>query len=209
MSLLVTGGVGFIDSNFVLDWIAQSNEPVINRDALTYAGNIENLKGLKGDRRHIFVQGDSADSALVTSLLGKHQPRAIVNVTTKSHVDRSIHGRKTLSRPTSSPPSTYRKRCAPTGTSCKATPGKTFGSFTSRPMKLMARLQRTTPPPPKPIHTNPTLMPVTYAMICKDLSSTRPIIWKEWSVIMSFPKIYERFYRLLFSIRYKYHKFSY
>lgn len=92
MSLLVTGGAGFIGSNFVLDWIAQSNEPVINLDKLTYAGNIENLQSLNGDRRHVFVQGDIGDSALVTSLLAKHQPRAIVNFAAESHVDRSIHG---------------------------------------------------------------------------------------------------------------------
>ena len=92
MSLLVTGGAGFIGSNFVLDWIAQSNEPVINLDKLTYAGNIENLQSLNGDRRHVLVQGDIGDSALVTSLLAKHQPRAIINFAAESHVDRSIHG---------------------------------------------------------------------------------------------------------------------
>ena len=92
MSILVTGGAGFIGSNFVLDWIAQSNEPVINLDKLTYAGNIENLQSLNGDRRHVFVQGDIGDSALVTSLLAKHQPRAIINFAAESHVDRSIHG---------------------------------------------------------------------------------------------------------------------
>ena len=92
MSLLVTGGAGFIGSNFVLDWIAQSNEPVINLDKLTYAGNIENLQSLNGDRRHVFVQGDIGDSALVNGLLAKHQPRAIVNFAAESHVDRSIHG---------------------------------------------------------------------------------------------------------------------
>ena len=92
MSLLVTGGAGFIGSNFVLDWIAQSNEPVINLDKLTYAGNIENLQSLNGDRRHVFVQGDIGASALVTGLLAKHQPRAIVNFAAESHVDRSIHG---------------------------------------------------------------------------------------------------------------------
>ena len=92
MSLLVTGGAGFIGSNFVLDWIAQSNEPLINLDKLTYAGNIENLQSLNGDRRHVFVQGDIGDAALVTSLLAEHQPRAIINFAAESHVDRSIHG---------------------------------------------------------------------------------------------------------------------
>jgi len=90
--ILVTGGAGFIGANFVLDWLAQSDEPVINLDILSYAGNRENLASLSGDDRHIFVQGDIADSALVTSLLARHQPRAIINFAAESHVDRSIHG---------------------------------------------------------------------------------------------------------------------
>ncbi|MDP1772300.1 MAG: dTDP-glucose 4,6-dehydratase [Methylobacter sp.] len=90
--ILVTGGAGFIGANFVLDWLAQSDEQVINLDALTYAGNRENLASLSGDERHIFVQGDIADSALVSSLLAQHQPRAIINFAAESHVDRSIHG---------------------------------------------------------------------------------------------------------------------
>ena len=90
--ILVTGGAGFIGSNFVLDWLAQSDELVINLDKLTYAGNLENLQSLNGDQRHIFVQGDIGDSALVADLLAKHQPRAIVNFAAESHVDRSILG---------------------------------------------------------------------------------------------------------------------
>ena len=89
MSLVVTGGAGFIVSNFVLDWLAQSDEPLINLDKLTYAGNIENLQSLNGDHRHVFVQGDIGDSALVNGLLAKHQPRAIINFAAESHVDRS------------------------------------------------------------------------------------------------------------------------
>jgi dTDP-glucose 4,6-dehydratase len=92
MSILVTGGAGFIGSNFVLDWLAQSDEPVINLDKLTYAGNRENLQSLNGDPRHVFVQGDISDSTLVANLLAQHQPRAIVNFAAESHVDRSIHG---------------------------------------------------------------------------------------------------------------------
>jgi dTDP-glucose 4,6-dehydratase len=92
MSVLVTGGAGFIGSNFVLDWIASSDESVINLDKLTYAGNIENLQSLNGDKRHVFVQGDIGDSALVAKLLAQHQPRAIINFAAESHVDRSIHG---------------------------------------------------------------------------------------------------------------------
>ena len=92
MTILVTGGAGFIGANFVLDWLAQSDEPVINLDKLTYAGNLENLASLEGDARHIFVHGDIGDSALVAGLLSEHQPRAILNFAAESHVDRSIHG---------------------------------------------------------------------------------------------------------------------
>ena len=92
MAILVTGGAGFIGSNFVLDWLQQSDEPVINLDALTYAGNPNNLAALAQDSRHIFVKGDIGDEALVSSLLAVHQPRAIVNFAAESHVDRSIHG---------------------------------------------------------------------------------------------------------------------
>lgn len=92
MTILVTGGAGFIGSNFVLDWLHQSDEPVVNLDALTYAGNLENLASLAGDARHVFVKGDICDRALVDSLLASHQPRAIVHFAAESHVDRSIHG---------------------------------------------------------------------------------------------------------------------
>ena len=92
MTILVTGGAGFIGSNFVLDWLRQSDEPVVNLDVLTYAGNPENLASLDGDARHIFVKGDICDRALVDSLLAEHQPRAIVHFAAESHVDRSISG---------------------------------------------------------------------------------------------------------------------
>jgi len=90
--ILVTGGAGFIGSNFVLDWLAQSDEPVVNLDALTYAGNTENLASLAGDRRHVFVRGDICDRPLLDSLFAEYQPRAIVHFAAESHVDRSIHG---------------------------------------------------------------------------------------------------------------------
>ncbi len=90
--ILVTGGAGFIGSNFVLDWCKTSKEPVINLDKLTYAGNASNLASLQGSPQHIFVHGDIADTALIDSLLAKHQPRAIINFAAESHVDRSIHG---------------------------------------------------------------------------------------------------------------------
>ncbi len=92
MTLLVTGGAGFIGSNFVLDWLAQSDEPVVTLDALTYAGNLENLASLQGDARHTFVHGDICDRVLIDRLLAQHRPRAIVHFAAESHVDRSIHG---------------------------------------------------------------------------------------------------------------------
>ena len=90
--ILVTGGAGFIGANFVLDWLAQSDEGLINLDKLTYAGNRENLAALAGDPRHIFVHGDIGDSDLTSRLLSQYQPRAIINFAAESHVDRSIHG---------------------------------------------------------------------------------------------------------------------
>jgi dTDP-glucose 4,6-dehydratase len=90
--ILVTGGAGFIGANFVLDWLGQTDEPVLNLDKLTYAGNPENLASLQGDARYVFVQGDIGDSALVDKLLTQFVPRAVLNFAAESHVDRSIHG---------------------------------------------------------------------------------------------------------------------
>ena len=90
--ILVTGGAGFIGSNFVLDWLAAGNEPIVNLDVLTYAGNLHNLESIEGDSRHIFVRGDIRDGDLVAALLREHAIRAIVHFAAESHVDRSIHG---------------------------------------------------------------------------------------------------------------------
>ena len=90
--ILVTGGAGFIGSNFVLDWLAQCNEPVVNVDKLTYAGNLNNLLAIRQRPEHIFVQADICDTARVAQLLATHQPRAIVHFAAESHVDRSILG---------------------------------------------------------------------------------------------------------------------
>ena len=92
MSVLITGGAGFIGSNFVHHWLEQSDEPIVNLDLLTYAGNLENLATLKDNDRHIFVQGDMADRDLVNRLLARYQPRAVLNFAAESHVDRSIDG---------------------------------------------------------------------------------------------------------------------
>jgi dTDP-glucose 4,6-dehydratase len=90
--ILVTGGAGFIGSNFVLEWLAHEGEPVVNLDKLTYAGNLANLASIAADKRHVFVRGDICDRALVERLLAEHRPRALVHFAAESHVDRSIHG---------------------------------------------------------------------------------------------------------------------
>ena len=92
MTILVTGGAGFIGGNFVLDWLAKSDEKVINLDKLTYAGNLDTLRSLDGNAKHVFVRADIVDRVAVDALLAEHQPRAILNFAAESHVDRSIHG---------------------------------------------------------------------------------------------------------------------
>ena len=90
--IVVTGGAGFIGSNFVIDWLASEGEPVVNLDKLTYAGNLANLESVARDSRHVFVKGDIADRELLDRLFGEHEPRAVVHFAAESHVDRSIHG---------------------------------------------------------------------------------------------------------------------
>jgi dTDP-glucose 4,6-dehydratase len=89
--ILVTGGAGFIGSNFVLSWLAAEGTPVVNLDKLTYAGNLENLAAIRDESRHRFVHGDIGDRALVSRLLAEHRPRAVVHLAAETHVDRSIH----------------------------------------------------------------------------------------------------------------------
>jgi dTDP-glucose 4,6-dehydratase len=90
--LLVTGGAGFIGANFILQWLQNNDEGVLNLDALTYAGNPENLRGVEDSEAYQFVHGDITDTELVQQLFQKHQPRAVIHFAAESHVDRSIHG---------------------------------------------------------------------------------------------------------------------
>lgn len=90
--ILVTGGAGFISANFVLDWLRQSDEAVLNVDKLTYAGNLGTLKSLRDSSKHVFAQVDICDGPAIEALLAKHKPRAVVHFAAESHVDRSIHG---------------------------------------------------------------------------------------------------------------------
>ncbi|WP_175787810.1 dTDP-glucose 4,6-dehydratase, partial [Burkholderia anthina] len=90
--ILVTGGAGFIGANFVLDWLRQSDESVLNVDKLTYAGNLGTLKSLQGNPKHVFAQADICDRAALDALFAEHKPRAVLHFAAESHVDRSIHG---------------------------------------------------------------------------------------------------------------------
>lgn len=91
-TILVTGGAGFIGSNFVLSWINETDSSVVNLDLLTYAGNRQNLRSIENNPRHIFAKADICDAAAVAALLHEHQPRAIIHFAAESHVDRSITG---------------------------------------------------------------------------------------------------------------------
>ena len=157
MTILITGGAGFIGSNFVLDWLAQSDEPVVNLDALTYAGNLQNLASLQGDARHVFVQGDICDRALLDRLLAEHRPRAVLHFAAESHVDRSIHG----------PGAFIKTNVEGTFTLLEATRAHwnalpaddrrpPSASTTSAPTRSTAAWHPTRPPSPRPTPTNRT-----------------------------------------------------
>ncbi|MDT8363894.1 MAG: dTDP-glucose 4,6-dehydratase [Nitrosomonas sp.] len=90
--ILITGGAGFIGSNFILEWVAQSDEAIVNVDKLTYAGNLQNLTALTGNPHYIFTCADICDSSKMNALFASHQPRAVIHMAAESHVDRSIHG---------------------------------------------------------------------------------------------------------------------
>jgi dTDP-glucose 4,6-dehydratase len=91
-AILVTGGAGFIGSNFILHWLAEAGTPVVNLDKLTYAGNLRNLESVSSDRRYCFVQGDIVDRELLRDILQRYRPRAVIHFAAESHVDRSIRG---------------------------------------------------------------------------------------------------------------------
>ena len=113
MAIFVTGGAGFIGSNFVLDWLAQCYEPLVNLDKLTFAGNLENLASLQGDALHVFVQGELGDRGLVDALLAQHRPRAVFTSPPKATWIGPSTARKTSSRLTASAPFACSKPCAP------------------------------------------------------------------------------------------------
>lgn len=92
MTILVTGGAGFIGSNFILEWISKSDETIINLDKLTYAGNLENLASVAKHPNYIFIEGDIGDTSAINKILDQYKPRGILNFAAESHVDRSIHG---------------------------------------------------------------------------------------------------------------------
>ncbi len=94
MTVLITGGAGFIGANFVLDWLSVEDRPIVNLDKLKYAGNMKSLAAVLDDQRHTFVQADIADTETVSELLDAHRPRAIVHCVAESHVDRSINADK-------------------------------------------------------------------------------------------------------------------
>ena len=134
--IFVTGGAGFIGSNFILDWLDNEGESVVNLDKLTYAGNIENLSSLENDSRHIFVKGDVGDSRLVDRLLAKYRPRAVLNFAAESHVDRSI--RRTSFKQILLGRFVYWKLPVIIGLICTVQKEKTFVSYMLAQMRSMA-----------------------------------------------------------------------
>ena len=155
--ILVTGAAGFIGSNFVLDWLAQSDEPVVNLDALTYAGNLENLASLEGDTRHIFIKGSIGDFDLVAKLLAEYQPRAIKLPAARS-ASLVFMARKISFRPTSLVPSTCSRLSAPTGMDLRMKLKPVSAFYTSQPTKFTAHSPKKTQPSPKPTATNQTAL---------------------------------------------------
>lgn len=91
MTILVTGGAGFIGSNFILDWFENSQEELINIDKLTYAGNLENLRIIQDNKNYVFIKGCITDQSLISKILNKYNPRLLINFAAESHVDRSIY----------------------------------------------------------------------------------------------------------------------
>jgi len=148
--ILVTGGAGFIGSNFILHWTERERSPVVNFDKLTYAGNPRNVEKISSDARYTFVRADIADPAAVSECLRQHRPRAIVNFAAESHVDRSILGPGEFIR-------TNVRRREPTGRSRTRKNANGFAFCMFPQTKSMVRSVLATPRLPSKPHTRPTV----------------------------------------------------
>ena len=156
-TILVTGGAGFIGSNFILNWIGAAGSPVVNLDLLTYAGNPANLASLEGDPRYLLVRGDICDAELVGSLLREHQPRAIVHFAAESHVDRSIASPGAFIRTNVQGTFVLLEQAKAYWSELERSRSKQHFVFcTSPPTRFTARSGRTIRPSPRPRPTRPT-----------------------------------------------------
>ena len=145
--IVVTGGAGFIGSNFVLDWLedAGSSAPLVNVDCLTYAGNLKNLESVSGDPQYTFVRADICDQVRMKALLEEFNPRAIVHFAAESHVDRSILGPDAfVGRMCAEPLYCWRRR-GPIGTICRSRSGQDFDFCMFPPTRCMVRWGQTIP----------------------------------------------------------------
>lgn len=154
--ILVTGGAGFIGSNFILDWLAAGSEPVINLDRLTYAGNLENLASVAADARYRFERLDICERDAVLASLRAHRPRAIVHFAAESHVDRSILGPGEFVRTNIEGSFALPRGCARLLAACRAANARPSASCMCRPTRSMARSDRTTRHSPRPPPISPT-----------------------------------------------------
>ena len=168
--ILVTGGAGFIGSNFILRWIASEPARILNLDKLTYAGNLNNLRAVEVHPRYRFEQGDIVDRDFVRDLLQREQPRAIVHFAAESHVDRSIHGPDDFVRTNVNGTFNLLEEARAYWSALAGSRSRNVSVFCmSLPMKSTARSARTTRPSAKPPPTRPT---------ARTLRPKRlPIIW--------------------------------
>ncbi len=177
-TILVTGGAGFIGSNFVLEWIAKTSARVVNLDLLTYAGNRRNLQSIENHPRHIFVQGDIADETLTGSLLREHQPRAILNFRPRATSTAPSPGPPRSFTPTSLEPSRSYNKPKLTGTCSRPTTKTHSASSTSPPTKftepcaLKIRPSRRPLPTRRIVLTRPPRRPPT-CLCARGITPTR------------------------------------